>query len=129
MRTTKGLCLIAAALLLLSTGGAAWAQEETGNVYVKVLDTAGTPLPGVTVELTGMGAPRIMVTNTAGEVRFLGLDPGTVSLKASLEGFSTLEYPNVNVRVARSTSLEVQLTEAIGEVITVTSESPLLAER
>jgi len=129
MKTTKGLCFAAAILLLLSTAGPAFAQEDTGNVYVKVLDTGGNPLPGVTVELTGMGAPRIMVTNTSGEARFLGLDPGTVSLRASLEGFSSLEYPSVDVRVARNTSLELQLTEAIGEVITVTAESPLLDER
>ncbi len=129
MKTTKGLSLAAVLILLLSTAGIAVAQEETGNVYVKVLDTGGNPLPGVTVELTGMGAAKIMVTNTAGEVRFLGIDPGTVSLKASLEGFSTLEYPSVNVRVARNTSIEVQLTEAVGEVITVTAESPLLDER
>ena len=129
MKTTKGLSLAAVLILLLSTAGIAVAQEETGNVYVKVLDSADSPLPGVTVELTGMGAAKIMVTNTAGEVRFLGIDPGTVSLRASLEGFSTLEYPSVNVRVARSTSIEVQLTEAVGEVITVTAESPLLDER
>ena len=129
MKTTKGLCFAAAIALLLSTAGTVIAQEETGNVYVKVLDTSGNPLPGVTVELAGMGAPRIMVTNTVGEARFLGLDPGSFYLKATLEGFSTLEYPNVVVRLARSTSLEIQLTEAIGEVITVTSESPLLDER
>ncbi len=129
MKATTRLCLATVLVLLLGTAGPALAQQETGNVYVKVLDSGGTPLPGVTVELTGMGAPRLMVTNVTGEARFLGLDPGSVSLRASLEGFSTLEYPNIDVRAARNTSLEVQLTEAIGEVITVTSESPLLDER
>jgi hypothetical protein len=129
MRARKPTSLAVAFLLLLGTAGVAVAQEETGNVYVRVLDTDGAPLPGVTVELSGMGAPRIMVTNTAGEARFLGLDPGQVSLRASLEGFSTVEYPNIEVRVARNTAIEVQLSGAIGEVITVTSESPLLDER
>ena len=129
MRTNQWLILVVVLALLLGTASNAIAQEETGNVYVSVLDPDGTALPGVTVELTGMGAPRIMVTNTQGEVRFLGLDPGTVRLKASLEGFSTVEYPNINVRTSRSVTLEVQLSAAIGEVITVTSESPLLDER
>jgi len=129
MRTAKWLYLAVAFALLMGTAATTVAQEETGNIYVKVTDTQGTALPGVTVELTGMGAPRTMVTNTAGEVRFLGLDPGDFSLRASLEGFSTLEYPTINVRVARNTSIEVQLSQAIGEVITVTSESPLLDER
>ena len=35
----------------------------------------------------------------------------------------------MNVRVGRNTAIEVQLSAAIGEVITVTSESPLLDER
>ena len=35
---------------------------------------------------------KVPVTNTKGEVRFLGIDPGTVSLQARLEGFSTLDF-------------------------------------
>ncbi len=115
--------------LLLGTVSPTMAQEETGNLFVVVMDADEARLPGVTVELTGYGAPRLMVTNTAGEARFLGLDPGSYALRASLEGFSTLEYPSIDIRVARSTSLELLMTAAVGEVITVTSESPLLDER
>jgi hypothetical protein len=115
--------------LLLGTAGAAIAQEETGSVYVKVTDVEGAALPGVTAELSGVGAPRITVTNTIGEVRFLGLDPGEYRLHVSLEGFGALEYPNVRVQTARSTTLHVELSAPIGELITVTSESPLLDER
>jgi len=113
--------------LLLST--MAVAQEETGNIYVKVSDTAGQTLPGVNVELTGGGAPKLGITNAQGETRFLGLSPGLYAMRASLDGFSTVEYPNVQVAVSRNTTIEVQLSAAIGEVITVTSESPLLDER
>ena len=115
--------------LLIGGAGAVLAQEETGNVYVQVTDTSGERLPGVTVELAGIGAPKLQVTGADGAVRFLGLDPGDWSLKAALEGFSTVEYPRINVRVARSTTVEVQLSSAVGEVITVTSESPLLDEK
>jgi hypothetical protein len=113
----------------LATTGAALAQERSGNVFVTVTDTSGAPLPGVTVELTGAGAPQIQVSNAQGEVRYLKLDPGRLQIKASLEGFSTVEYPNVTVNIGRNTSIEVQLSAAIEEVITVTSESPLLDER
>ena len=113
--------------LLLST--MAVAQEETGNIYVQVTDTAGQTLPGVNVEMVGGGAPRLGITSAQGETRFLGLSPGNYSLTATLDGFSTVEYPNVNVRVGRNTTIQVQLSAAIGEVITVTSESPLLDER
>jgi hypothetical protein len=115
--------------VLLLGAGAALAQEDTGNVYVVATDTQGAALPGVTVTLEGFGAPRVQVTNAQGQVRFLGLDPGTWSLTAELEGFSTVEYPAIDVRIARNTNLEVTLSEAVEEVITVTSESPLLDER
>ncbi len=116
-------------LILVLSATIAFAQDETGNVHVKVTDTEGNPLPGVTVELSGFGAPQLQVTTATGGARFLSLDPGDWSLTATLEGFSTVEYPRINVRVARSTSVEIQLSTAIEEVITVTSESPLLDAR
>ena len=130
MRTNRWLWPLALAFaLLLSTAAITNAQEETGNIYVQVTDTAGQTLPGASVEMVGGGAPRLGITSAQGETRFLGLAPGNYSLKATLDGFSTVEYPNVNVRVGRNTTIQVQLSAAIGEVITVTSESPLLDER
>ena len=130
MRTNRwSWSLALAVVLLLTTAATTIAQEETGNIYVQVTDTAGETLPGVNVEMTGGGAPKLGITNASGETRFLGLAPGNYSLRASLDGFSTVEYPNVVVSVARNTTIVVQLSAAIGEVITVTSESPLLDER
>ena len=119
---------IAAALLILAAG-AAQAQLQTGNLYGTASDNQGEALPGVTVTVTGIGAPKVQVTNAEGQFRFLGLDPGGYKLEASLEGFSTVEYPNVDIRVGRNTSLTITLAPAVEDVITVTSESPLLDER
>lgn len=117
------------AVLLLGAAGAVFAQAETGNLYGVTTDNEGARLPGVSVTLTGLGAPRTQVTDAQGNFRFLGLDPGTYALRAELEGFSTVEYPQIHIRVNRSTEVEVQVTPAVEEVITVTSESPLLDER
>ncbi|MEE8524376.1 MAG: TonB-dependent receptor, partial [Thermoanaerobaculia bacterium] len=116
------------ALLVLLAGGAQ-AQLQTGNVYGEVADNQGQPLPGVTITLTGIGAPKIQITNAEGQYRFLGLSPGNYQLEAALEGFSTVEYPSVNIRVGRNTTINVTLSPAVEDVITVTSESPLLDER
>jgi len=118
-----------ATVLLLASAGAALAQTQTGNLYGTVTDNQGSALPGVRVELTGIGAPRTQFTGPQGQFRFLNLDPGNYALAASLEGFSTVEYPQVNIRVGRNTTLEIKLSPAVEEVITVTSESPLLDER
>jgi Carboxypeptidase regulatory-like domain/TonB-dependent Receptor Plug Domain len=123
----RWLPLLMVALLLAAP--AVYAQEETGNVYVVVNDNQGAALPGVTVELSGVGAPQLQITNAQGQVRYVSLSPGTYQLRASLEGFSTVEYPSVVVSVGRNTSIEASLSPAVEETITVTSESPLLDER
>ena len=118
-----------AVVMLLGSMGAAVAQQQVGSIYVEASDTEGAAMPGVTVTVTGYGAPRVHVTNANGQARFLSLDPGQYGLSAELEGFSTLEYPSVDVRIGRNTNLELTLSAAVEETITVTSESPLLDER
>jgi Carboxypeptidase regulatory-like domain/TonB-dependent Receptor Plug Domain len=124
-----GRSLGVAALLLLVAGGAAFAQLQSGNLYATVTDEQGGALPGVTVTISGNGAPQVQVTNAQGETRFLGLSPGSYSLEAQLEGFSTLNYPNIVINVGRNTSIELTLSAAVEDVITVTAESPLLDPR
>ncbi len=115
--------------LVLSVAGAASAQLTTGNLYGTITDNQGQALPGVTVTVSGVGAPRVQVSNAEGQYRFLGLDPGGYELEAELEGFSTVEHPSVEIRVGRNTSVNVRMSPAIEDVITVTSRSPLLDER
>ncbi|HXT52289.1 MAG TPA: carboxypeptidase regulatory-like domain-containing protein [Thermoanaerobaculia bacterium] len=122
----RALAFTAVALLV---AGGAYAQLQTGNLYGTVKDQQGAPLPGVTATLTGGGAPQVQVTNAQGQFRFLNLAPGSYALKAELEGFSTIDYPNISINIGRNTSIEVTLQAAVEDVITVTAESPLLDER
>ncbi len=117
------------ALLLLPLATPASAQLQTGDLYGTVQDEQGQPLPGVTITLTGIGAPQVQVSEDEGEFRFLALYPGTYKLTAELQGFSTLEYPDIGIRVGGKPTLELTLTGAVTDVITVTGESPLLDER
>ncbi len=113
-------------LLLVST---AFAQVQSGNIYGTTKDDKGAILPGVSVTLTGAGAPQTQVTDAQGQFRFLSLSPGTFTIKAELQGFSTVDYPNVVVSVGRNTTIELSLSAAAEDVITVTAESPVLDER
>ncbi len=120
--------LILGAILSL-VAGLALAQSPTGNVYGTVTDADGEALPGVTVSIEGIGADKMQITDAQGQFRFLALDPGVFTLKAELEGFGKVEYPGVEVRIGRNTTIPLVLQAAVEETITVTSESPLLDER
>ena len=87
----------------------------TGNLFGTVVDQQGEPLPGVTVILSEIGAPQIQITNAEGQFRFLDLSPGKYTVTAQLEGFSTVEYPNVEINVGRNTSLEIKMSPATEE--------------
>jgi hypothetical protein len=99
-----------AAVLLLFSGSAAHAQLQTGNLFGTVVGDQGEALPGVTVTLSGSGAPQIEVTDSQGQFRFLGLGSDSYQLNAALEGFSPIDYPNLVIAVGRSTTLEVVLS-------------------
>ena len=119
--------MFAVALLLLASF--AFGQAQSGNLYGTVKDDKGSPLPGVSVTLSGVGANQVQVSNAEGEFRFLGLSPGSYKLDAELEGFSMLEYPNVVVSLGRNTTLDLTMNAKLEETITVTTESPLLDSR
>ena len=85
---------------------------QTGNLFGTVTDNQGQALPGVTVTLTGAGAPQVQVTNAQGQVRFLELSPGSYEVRAQLEGFSSAEKP-AQISVGRNTEIEFTLQPAI----------------
>ncbi|HEX9944478.1 MAG TPA: carboxypeptidase regulatory-like domain-containing protein [Thermoanaerobaculia bacterium] len=123
------LAFAAAVALLLASALPAFAQLQTGDLYGTVTDEQGQPLPGVTVTLSGVGAPQVQVTDEEGNFRFLNLYPGTYGVKAELEGFSEIAYPDINIRVGGKADLRITLSAAVRDVITVTGESPLIDER
>jgi hypothetical protein len=127
MKKTQWLAILLLAFAVAATP--AVAQLQSGNLYGTATDEGGAPLPGVTITLSGGGAPQVQITNAEGQFRFPGLAPGSYSLRADLDGFSSVDFPNIVVNVGRNTQIEVQLDAAVEETITVTSESPLLDER
>jgi hypothetical protein len=121
------------AVLLLTLALPAWGQVQSGNVYGAVLNVDdNTPLPGVTVTLTGTGAPQVQATDAQGRFRFLGLSPGSYSVKAELEGFSPVERTDVAVNIGRNTNLEMRTQPAFQTTIVVKGgpgDVPLLDPR
>jgi len=75
--------------------GSVFAQRLTGKITGTVSDADGTPLPGVTVEISSpsmMGGVRSQITSDRGNYRFINLPPGTYKLVFKLEGTDLLTY-------------------------------------
>ncbi len=122
---SRRLALLAAALCLL-VAVTGYAQYQTGNIYGKVQAKDGSVLPGVTVTLTGIGAPQTTVADGQGNFRFLNLSPGTYAIKAELSGYGSATRAGVGVRVAQNADVTLTLNPSVSESITVTAEAPLL---
>jgi hypothetical protein len=102
-------------------------QGGSSALYGTVSDDKHNALPGATVTLVAADhAPLVLVTNAQGMFRYRKMAPGTVTVKAELEGFNSLEDPNVQLNDGRNTTLELTLTIAVEDVITVTAESPMM---
>lgn len=104
--TLVSLVLLVMALLSMTV----FAQIQSGDLHGTVfLEEESLPHPGVTITLQGQGAPQVQVTNAQGHFRFLGLAPGIYSLKAELEGCSTVQYPNIAINVGRNIQIEIHM--------------------
>lgn len=102
----------------------------TASILGRIVDDQGTALPGVTVMASHSGLqPLVTVSDAQGQFRLYGVTTGSYQLTAELEGFSTVEYPNVQVVSGSNVEVEITLNAAVEDVITVTAESPLLDER
>ncbi len=111
MRRMVILALLASAI---AWAGSAGAQTLTGTITGKITDEQGGVLPGVTVTLTGKQGSQTQTTDARGEYRFIGLQPGSYTVKAELQGFRPKEQPDIALTSGKT--LEVPLQMAVGGV-------------
>ncbi|MDH5468539.1 MAG: carboxypeptidase-like regulatory domain-containing protein, partial [Candidatus Aminicenantes bacterium] len=116
-------------LFVLLLTGSLMAQVRTGNLYGKVTDEDGNPLPGVTVTLTGaVTAPLTSITSAEGIYRFLSLPPARdYVIRCELGGFKLEERTGIIIVVGANVELNVSMAMgAIEEEVTVTAVSPVV---
>ena len=123
------LLAVLAALCISLFAVSAFAQSQSGNIYGKVQAKDGSALPGVTVTLTGVGAPQTTVSDAQGNFRFLSLSPGSYTLKSELSGYGMSTRAGIGVNVGRNSDVTMTLNPSVAESITVTAEAPLLDVR
>jgi len=124
-----GVCLFLV-LNLVFLSGLSFAQRVTGKIVGKVTEEQGTPLPGVTVEISSpslMGGVHSQVTSETGDYRFINLPPGTYKLVFSLDGFQKVEKQNIKVSLNTTVTEDMTLKQStVEELVTVTAESPVV---
>jgi len=131
----RRICVYASMALLLGVLGAplAHAQGQTGSIAGTVTDTSNALLPGVNVTLSGervLGGTLTQVTDTSGTYRFDRLSPGSYNVKFELQGFRTVDRPNVIINAAFVATISAKMeVGSLSETITVTGESPTVDVR
>jgi hypothetical protein len=115
---------------VLGTAASAAAQGEASAVVTGLVsDAQGGVLPGVTVTLRNVesGTVRTAVTETDGQYRLAGLQPGRYSLRAELSGFAPAEVTNLALTIGLSVQQNLTMSlQGIQEALTVTAQAPVV---
>jgi hypothetical protein len=128
MRLVRPVLVLLLILCSLTVPLFAQSLTQAGNIRGTITGGDGTPLPGVTVTLSGVSGRQTFVTESDGQYRFLGLDPGTYTVTAELSGFAATTR-KADVLIGRNTDLPMALSAAASEAITVMAASPVIDTR
>jgi hypothetical protein len=118
MKLFKSVVVVA---IWLAMAGTAFAQETTGTLTGRLVDSQGLGVPGVTVTATGQQGSKTAVTDADGSYRIPFLTPGSYSVRAELQGFKTVERQAVTVSLGSTTTVNLKLeVGGLTEVVQVT---------
>ena len=133
MHIRRVMVAVTACVALLLGTYTAHAQVLTGSITGVVADTSGAVLPGVNVTVAGdrlIGGPQTQVTDATGAYRFDRLVPGAYNVKFELQGFKTVDRPDVRLNAGFVATISPKLeVGSLTETITVTGESPTVDVR
>jgi len=115
------------ALLLafvLALTGLAAAQETTGTITGRIVDSQGLAVPGATVTVTGPQGSKTVVTDGTGRFNAPFLTPGVFSIKAELQGFKSAEKKDITVRLGQTADIPITMeVGGLTETVEVTGST------
>jgi hypothetical protein len=114
---------------LISISAGLYAQVPTGQIFGKVADETGSPLPGVVVLATSpdLVGKATAVTDTDGDYRLFALTPGTYRITYTIQGFKTVTRAGIAVQIDQTVKLDIRMElGGLEEEITVVGQSPLI---
>ncbi len=111
---STSMTVLTAALLSLVSFQPLAAQSEPGSIKGTVINAQTQQyLPGATIQIEG--SKRGTISNAAGEFSIGDLEPGAYTLKITMLGYAPFVKTDVIIRPARTTSVEIGLTETVIE--------------
>jgi hypothetical protein len=123
--------ILIVALVLIALSSISFSQSgSTARIEGKVTDEEGNPLPGADVKLASpnmIGGTQSKITDSNGTFRFIGLQPGTYSIDASVPGFVPQRREEIRLFVGQTLTVDFVLN--IGKVeqeVTVIAKPPLI---
>lgn len=129
----RGVTLIAwacgAAFVLALASTMAYAQMTTGTILGGVTDPSGAAIPGAKVTVTNLDTKifKTFETDPSGNYIVSYLIPGTYEVTAEKQGFQKLTQTGITLQVDQKARVDLTLQlGAVTQVVTVTSEAPLL---
>ncbi len=105
------------------------AQQGTAELGGRVVDAQGGVLPGVSITITNedTGIVREAISSAEGSFFAAQLVPGRYSVRATLEGFKTLDRRGITLTVGQTTALDLPMeVGGLQETLTVTGEAALV---
>ena len=114
---------VAAAALVLLFAATMAGQATQGSILGTVTDSTGASVVGakVTLKNEGTNFVREMQTDSAGDYRIAGLEPGFYRVGVSASGFKTFEQTRIDLASSQAKRIDVKLE--LGDVsVTVTVE-------
>lgn len=108
--------------LALGTVRPVQAQETTGSLRGRVVDTQGLAVPGAAVTVVGPQGTKSATTDSEGRFSVPFLTPGSYSARVELQGFKSVERKDVAVGLGQVVDLSLQMeVGGLTETVSVTA--------
>ena len=88
--------------LMLAWSASGSAQETTGTLQGRIVDTQGLAVPGATVTAAGPQGTKTAVSGEEGRFSIPFLVPGSYAVRVELQGFKAAEQKDVIVGLGQS---------------------------
>jgi carboxypeptidase family protein len=105
-----------------------WMTAIPGQIVGRIVDSAGAPIPGATVTVTGGGQRQQVVTDGSGMYALSGLPSGPLVVEGQLYGFKTVRRSVVFDQRPRQLDMRMEVG-GVSETVTVTAEAPVIDTR